>query len=300
MAGDGRGTFNLFQAVLLFMDRASRGGKLAVPREEFMRNLKRQFGNATYPQLRTTILQLESRGLLAMEWLGPDNFNARLTDEGIEVVRKVSAPPAPRPTAAPTPPPVLAPAPPLTPHRAVVPLPAELAPAPPPAKEESPPAPEAPPAHDEPAAPEPVEPMPSPEKSKGGREGMEEWLNTRLNLLTEREELLSRREAEFARRHDELDSLAARYTSGASDLERKIQAELERVMEELVRQEHILNDRITSNPNRDLGLPELVQRIRECETGLDRLDKERGSLRKMVRELRELVEERAEGRRERS
>lgn len=292
MPGDEHGSFNLFQAILLFVERASRGGKLPVSRDEFVRNLRRSFPGVNYIQMREAIRQLANQNLLVLETLGPDDFNAKLTDAGAELLRKYAAarspPPAapPAPPRVPSPPPVQAP-----PSPRIV---SASPPQPPPVRLRAP----APSPEPEARAPRPPEEKVelstfadvAPAKSEEshalqGRKDMEDWLNTRLSSINDREDSVMAKETEVFEREEALRASEAAFIAKADEIERNIQAELEHVMEELVRQEHLTSDRIASNPSRDTGLAEVLRRIKECEMNLEELDKERAQLRKVIREL---------------
>lgn len=118
-----------------------------------------------------------------------------------------------------------------------------------------------------------------------GRKDMEDWLNTRLSAINDREETVMAKETEVFEREEALRASESAFLAKADTIERALQTDMERVMEELVRQEHLISDRIASNPSRETGLVEVLQRVKECEMSLEELDKERGPLRKAMREL---------------
>jgi hypothetical protein len=105
MQGEPPSTFNLYQALILFMDRASRGGRFAVPREEFVRNLHKFFPGVSYRNLMDALLQLENRGLVRILWAGPENFSVTMTPASLNIVRNAAQPRAAVPPAPPPPPP---------------------------------------------------------------------------------------------------------------------------------------------------------------------------------------------------
>ncbi len=76
------GGFNLFQAILLFTDQASRGGKVPVTREDYLRNVRRSLGGVPYSDLQRGLQQLQGQGVLDIEYLGPGDFQVRLTAQG--------------------------------------------------------------------------------------------------------------------------------------------------------------------------------------------------------------------------
>ncbi len=137
--------FNLFQELLVFTDEASRGGKLPVAREAYIRNLRARFRGIPLTQLRDSLLQMEEKQLVKIEWTGPDAFWVRMTEKSVQLlhpppkppaVAPPAPPPASPPAAAPTPPPAAAPSP---PPAAPVPAPEAAAPAAAPAPAPSPP-----------------------------------------------------------------------------------------------------------------------------------------------------------------
>lgn len=153
-------TFNLFQDLLIFTDEASRGGKLAVTREAYIRNIKTRFHGIPLNRLRDTLLQMEERRLLKIEWTGPETFSVRLTEMSQALLHPPptapvppKSPPAPA-TASPAPPAPVSPPAPVAPAAAPAPTPTP-APTPAPAPVVSPPV--APPAP-APAETPPVEP----------------------------------------------------------------------------------------------------------------------------------------------
>ncbi len=163
--------FNLFQDLLLFTDEASRGGKLAVSREAYIRNLKSRFHGVTFNRVRDTLLQLEERKLLKVEWTGPETFSVRMTEVSQNLLHPPPAPPANPPPPSPSPapnsvaapppatPPVAAPATAPAPESAAAPNQPSTAPTP-----AAPPPPETPPSPPV-TVPVPATPVPAPESA---------------------------------------------------------------------------------------------------------------------------------------
>ena len=58
---------NLLQAVLLYTVDASRGGRGAVTREDYIRNARKALGGAAYRDIKDAISKLQARNLASLK-----------------------------------------------------------------------------------------------------------------------------------------------------------------------------------------------------------------------------------------
>jgi chaperonin cofactor prefoldin len=299
-------TFNLYQEVLVFTDKASRNGRIAVPREEYVRNLRRGFRGITFHQLTDALMQLEVRGLVKIEWLGPDNFNVTLTQTTINLLHK--APAAAVPGQRPQP----AAGAPRAQGAAVTPVPSKTAPKPVPPKPQQKPAGDAPGPISGTVAQKLPPPKPQPEEitistfgdiSETNRETqtseperlatrrneMNDWLSSQLTALGEREEEMNRRDAELKNREETLSRWERDSVDRVEDIEKRFQTALTNVMDELRRQERLLPELYRAVGVDRSSVAELLKPIRECEAKIDELERERGVIRRSIKEMQEAL-----------
>jgi hypothetical protein len=79
----------LYYSVLLFTDQNSRGGRKQVTRDDFSRNQRKFFGDATVAQIVDALRELVNDGLISIEFLGKDDFKVALTPAGVDCVLKI-------------------------------------------------------------------------------------------------------------------------------------------------------------------------------------------------------------------
>lgn len=75
---------------MLFVERASRGGKFSVSRDGFVRNLRSEFPETDYPQLLAGLALLHEQGALVLLWHGPSDFVVSTTRRGRELAAQLA------------------------------------------------------------------------------------------------------------------------------------------------------------------------------------------------------------------